>query len=157
MHPENVGRAFGRRLRLGEYGTTGKHLGLPLEHKQAVLAVASSPDGRTLLTGSWDTTAGVWDAATGKPLIPPHQHQQPVTAVAFSPDGKTVLTGSDDKTARLWDVQAPLAGDVERITLWVQVVTGMELDSDGVVQVLDGASWQHRRQRLDELGGRLMP
>jgi WD40 repeat protein/tRNA A-37 threonylcarbamoyl transferase component Bud32 len=138
-------------------GTTGKHLGPPLEHKQAVLAVAFSPDGRTLLTGSWDATGRLWDAATGKPLGPPLQHQQPVTAVAFSPDGRTALTGSDDKTARLWEVQPPVAGDVERITLWVQVVSGMELDSDGVVQVLDGPSWQQRRQRLDELGGRPMP
>jgi WD40 repeat protein/tRNA A-37 threonylcarbamoyl transferase component Bud32 len=138
-------------------GTTGKPVGPPLAHKQAVLAVAFSPDGRTLLTGSWDATGRLWDAATGKPIGPPLPHQQPVTAVAFSPDGRTVLTASADKTARLWDVQSPVAGDVERITLWVQVVTGMELDSDGVVQVLDGPTWQQRRQRLDALGGRLMP
>jgi hypothetical protein len=33
------------------------------------------------------------------------------------------------------------------------MVTGMELDEDGVFHVLDGASWQQRRQRLEELGG----
>ena len=56
--------------------------------------MAFSPDGKTVLTGSDDKTARLWDAATGKPIGPPLQHQRRVNAVAFSPDGKTVLTGS---------------------------------------------------------------
>ena len=66
-------------------------------------AVAFSPDGKAVLTGSDDKTVRLWDAATGKPIGPPWPHQGRGLAVAFSPDGKTVLTGSDDKTARLWD------------------------------------------------------
>ena len=69
----------------------------------AVEAVAFSPDGKTVLTGSDDRTARLWDAATGRPLGLTLTHQGEVVAVAFSPDGKTVLTGSMDKTARLWD------------------------------------------------------
>ena len=65
--------------------------------------MAFSPDGKTVLTGSNDKTARLWDAATGQPLGLPMMHQDGVRAVAFSPDGKTVLTGSEDKTARLWD------------------------------------------------------
>ena len=65
--------------------------------------MAFSPDGKAVLTGSWDKTARLWDAATGQPIGPPMQHQGRVMAVAFSPDGKAVLTGSEDKTARLWD------------------------------------------------------
>ena len=65
--------------------------------------VAFSPDGKTILTGCYDKTARLWDAATGRPLGPPMEHSGRVLTVAFSPDGKTILTGSYDKTARLWD------------------------------------------------------
>ncbi len=71
----------------------------------AVNSVAFSPDGKTVLTGSGDGTARLWEAATGKPVsvFSPMKHGSGVTSVAFSPDGKTVFTGSLDGTARLWE------------------------------------------------------
>jgi hypothetical protein len=81
--------------------------------------------------------------------------------VALSADGKTALTGSyalssdgiTDKTARIWKVPQPIRGDPERIMLWTQVITGLEVDELMAVRVLDAATWQQRRQRLQELGG----
>ena len=52
--------------------------------------MAFSPDGKTVLTGSDDKTARLWDASTGQPIGQPLTHQDAVRAVAFSPDGKTV-------------------------------------------------------------------
>jgi uncharacterized protein with WD repeat len=69
-----------------------------------VLAVAFSPDGRWLATGSWDNTARVWEAASGQEVAR-MTHEGPVLAVAFSPDGRWLATGSDDNTARVWLVR----------------------------------------------------
>ena len=58
--------------------------------------MALSPDGKTIVTGSYDNmwrlgnTARLWDAATGRPLGPPMEHSGAVMSVAFSPDGKVV-------------------------------------------------------------------
>jgi WD40 repeat protein len=85
-------------------------LGMCLAHEGTVRGVAFSPDGQTVLTGSADGRAQLWDVATGQPRGQPLWHDDTVYAVAFSPDGKTVLTGSEDKTARRWDAAtgAPL-------------------------------------------------
>jgi WD40 repeat protein len=144
----------GKAARLWEEGT-GRPQGPPLLHRATVWAAVFSPDGQTVLTGSFDGMARLWAAATGQPLGPPLQHQGVVWAVAFSPDGQTVLTGSADQTARLWHVPPPLKDTVERITVWLAVRTGMELDEGGVVHVLDAETWQKYRQRLQEQGGPL--
>src|ERR1035441_5710523 len=53
-----------------------------------VYAVSFSPDGRTVLTGSWNATARLWRADNGAPIGTPMQHNEGlVSAVAFSPDG----------------------------------------------------------------------
>ena len=44
------------------------------------------------------------------------------------------------------------SGAAEQIELWIQVLTGMELEADGGVRVLDAATWQQRRLRLQDSG-----
>jgi hypothetical protein len=77
--------------------------------------------------------------------------------VAFDPGGRSVLTGSQDHTAQVWDLPVPVPGGVERIACWVEVLTGMGMDRDGVARVLDASAWEERRQRLHELGGPPLP
>jgi WD40 repeat protein len=139
---------------------------ITLGHEDWVRSVAFSPDGRSALTGGG---GGIrqWDVALGKPLGPPWPHVlggqlQPADAVAeavlYTPDGKRAVTMSGDWDrkiweVRVWDVPVPLNGGAERMNVWVQVLTGLELDAGGEARTLDREAWQQRRRRLEELGG----
>lgn len=126
-----------------------------IQHQDAVVAGAFSPDGFRFLTGSQDKTARLWDSATLKPIGPSISHQQTVGAAAFSPDGKTFWTGSA-AGARLRAMPPNVLEDAERIILWIQVLTGARLE--GVqYHVLDGEDWLSRKERLEELGRPPLP
>jgi WD40 repeat protein len=76
----------------------------PVVHKDWIEALALSPDGKVLATGSRDSTARLWDATTGLPLGEPLPHDSWVRSLAFSPDGKTLVSGGFGGTASVWEV-----------------------------------------------------
>ncbi|MFI6104878.1 WD40 repeat domain-containing protein [Streptomyces sp. NPDC051310] len=83
----------------------------PLElttgHRLFVAALAFSPDGRTLATGSDDRSVALWDVRTGARLARmPAGHTDTVRALAWSRDGR-LASGGEDATVRLWDTRAP--------------------------------------------------
>jgi WD40 repeat protein len=92
--------AFSGEAQLWEVAT-GMPVGKALRHPAAVTAVAVSPDGLALLTGSTNE-ARLWRAATGEPVGQPLEMKGEVRGAAFSPDGKAVLTAAGNE-AHLWD------------------------------------------------------
>lgn len=64
-----------------------------------IVGLAYSPDGKRIVSGSWDGTARVWDAqrmwppGRPEPLLVFRGHSGKVKCVAFSPDGVRVASG----------------------------------------------------------------
>jgi WD40 repeat protein len=137
--------------------TTRRPVGQPLVHDQPIRSAAFSPDGRTILTGGEDQVARWWEAATGRPLGLPLRQAAPVHAVVFAPNGRFALLTSDRGPAHRWEVPQPVEGPDERLLLWAQVVTGLELDGEDRVQALDGRTWRERHRRLEEWTGPPLP
>ena len=72
-------------------------------HTERIRSVAFSPDGKRIVTASYDRTARVWDAATGREILQLRGHTDRLRSASFSPDGRHIVTGSYDKTARIWE------------------------------------------------------
>jgi WD40 repeat protein len=75
-------------------------------HEGTVLAIAVSPDGRTLASGGEDRMLCLWELPTGRALARWDAHDANVTALAFHSDGRTLISGSADGLLRLWDLPA---------------------------------------------------
>ena len=61
--------------------------------KEIAEAIAFAPDGKTLVTASWDASLRFWDTPTGKVVRDLVGHSAPVQSAAISPDGKTLASG----------------------------------------------------------------
>ena len=73
-------------------------------HKGIISALAYTPDGRYLMTGSWDKTVKFWDAGTGQEVASFEWPVGRVCAVAFAPDGLRAAVAGDAGTIVVWDV-----------------------------------------------------
>ena len=135
------------------------HMDLPLQlldkplprgsrSKNQVLALAFSPDGTRLASGSKDKTVRLWDTTSENEGMTLQKHTDWTNVLAFSPDGKMLASGSKDKTVQLWDTTTgePLAtftGHIEGITALAFSPDGTTLVSgsaDGMIRFWDTES-----------------
>lgn len=84
---------------------TGDKLAALQDPDSAVMALAWSPDGKTLATGEAmpGNKVRLWDVATGKIVETQDRHSRPVTSLAYSGDGAMLVSGSQDGTIQGWD------------------------------------------------------
>jgi small GTP-binding protein len=72
----------------------------------SVVGMAITPDGKTVVSGSYDNTLRVWDLETGQCRATFEGHTGAVRGIAVTPDGKTVVSGSDDNTLKVWNIES---------------------------------------------------
>ncbi|EKM58800.1 uncharacterized protein PHACADRAFT_112896 [Phanerochaete carnosa HHB-10118-sp] len=76
-------------------------------HAQPVRRLAFSPDSRSLVSGSEDGTAIVWDIRHGRALLRLEGHRGTVGKVVYAPHGALIATASSfDKSVKIWDASA---------------------------------------------------
>ena len=97
-------------------------------HTGSVNALALSPDGRFLVSGSEDVTLKIWDTATGNVLRTLSGHEQSVLAAAISPDGRKIASGGADATVRVWNV---VTGESTKTVSHSSAVKNVAFSDDG--------------------------
>lgn len=79
-------------------------------HAGAIIAVAFAPDGKTIVSGSYDETLKLWNVRTGNLLRTINVYPNKkfaggiIGSVAFAPDSRTVVAGSRYAPIQQWEV-----------------------------------------------------
>ncbi len=73
-------------------------------HSSTVCSIAISPDGQTLVSGSWDNSIKIWQLSTREEIRTLMGDSKWVLSLAISPDGKTLVSGSADSVIKIWQL-----------------------------------------------------
>jgi WD40 repeat protein len=73
-------------------------------HSHYVSSLAFTPDGLTLVSGSWDKTVKLWQMNTGQEIQTLTGHSEDLRCVVVSPDGQTIASCGEDKVIKLWQL-----------------------------------------------------
>jgi WD40 repeat protein len=85
---------------------TEVRLGNLIGHTDEVVSVTFSPDGKWLLSSSWDTTTRLWDVSSGRELTQFSGFGASVFASAFVPNTMQVVSAGWDQSAHIWDISS---------------------------------------------------
>jgi WD40 repeat protein/serine/threonine protein kinase len=110
-----------------------------LQHDNAVNALAYSPDGMTLLTGTQDHQLRLWDVESGALIREFVGHDGAIMDIVFSSDGQQAVTGALDGAIILWDVQS--GEELKRFVAANGDVRGVDMSRDGA-RILAGGRLQ---------------
>lgn len=124
-------------------------------HREAITAMALSPDRQVLATaaGFTETAIRLWQVPSMQLLGELSGHERWVAGLAFSPDGRTLASAGSDQSLRLWNVanrrstwvSPRLPQEVWRVCFAADGQTLFSGGQDGQVQ-----RWHPWRRRTQE-------
>jgi len=122
-----------------------------LGHEMVVSSVEVI-DNETIISGSWDATAKIWDSKTQKELFKLEGHAHAVKVMPL--DNGTIVTGSQDGKIRLWSKTGSFIkewdahSDIIRDFTLVKEIGFASCSNDGTANV-----WSMDGSLLQELNG----
>ena len=140
-------------IRLYDYHS-GKLISLLKGHKNFILSLKFSADGKYLISGSNDNTAHIWDVQKRQPLHILNGHTAPIYGVDISPDNHRAVTASHDNTLILWDVKTgniitTMAGHKDKVNAVSFTPDGKNIlsgSSDYTIRLWDGVNGKFIKQ-----------
>src|SRR5215211_1715306 len=130
-----------RRLALALFAVLAATTAAPAQlrgHGGPVRAIAVAPDGKTAISGSFDTSAIRWSLERNAAAEVLRFHDGAVNAVAYLRDGRVATSGEDGRIA-LWRPGEPQPATV--LEGHAAPVVALALSGDG--NTLASASWDH--------------
>jgi WD40 repeat protein/serine/threonine protein kinase len=155
-------------LRVIDIASGSTNFGIPDAHSEGITAVAWSPNGSVIASGSGYSggTIRLWDAASGNPIGELRGHTSWICELIFSRDSQRLYSSSADQTIRIWDVgqqqcRATLRGNTDEVYGLALSPDGTTLASaskDGVIAFWDAYPHPGKEQpRVIDLGQRASP
>ncbi len=119
-------------------------------HGGMIRSIDMSPDGRHVLTGSFDYSAIIWNFGDQQEVGRLNGHDGPITNVTYLRDGERALTASDDMSVILWDISRQK--QIFRLKGHTHKVMTVAVSEDGTIAASGG--WDSKVIIWDLIGGK---
>ena len=121
---------------------TGSQTAVLSGHTDQVESVTYSPDGISLVSGSYDETVKLWDMQTGGVVKTFYGHTRFIASVSISADCTRIASGSWDCTIRLWDIETGVCQCVIEQETSVERVSFHPTDPQHLLSICNDKVWQ---------------